>query len=73
MAARCSRRAALWSRVGLGNLSRRTRILTYIHGPLAQVPLATNWGVWDHEFVVTPRGDVWEGNEILAQAAAKAS
>jgi hypothetical protein len=61
------------SRVGLGNLSRRSRPLTYVHNPLAQVPLATSWGVWDREFVITPRGDEWEANDILAQAAAEAS
>ena len=60
-------------RVGLGNLSRRSRPLTYVHNPLAQVPLATSWGVWDREFVITPRGDEWEANDILAQAAAEAS
>ena len=63
----------IWSRVGLGNLSRRSRPLTYVHNPLAQVPLATSWGVWDREFVITPRGDEWEANDILAQAAAEAS
>jgi len=63
----------IWSHVGLGNLSRRPRPLTYVHNPLAQVPLATNWGVWDREFVVTQHGDGWEANEILAQAAAEAS
>jgi len=63
----------IWSRVGLGNLSRRSRPLTYVHIPLAQVPLATSWGVWDREFVITPRGDEWEANDILAQAAAEAS
>ena len=63
----------IWSRVGLGNLSRRTRPLTYVHNPLAQVPLATNWGVWDREFVITPRGDEWEANDILAETAAEVS
>lgn len=64
----------IWSRIGLGNPSRRTRPLTYVHNPLAQVPLTTNWGVWDREFVVTQCGDdVWEANDILAQAAAEAS
>ena len=63
----------IWSRVGLGNLSRRSRPLTYVHNPLAQVPLATSWGVWDREFVITPRGDEREANDILAQAAAEAS
>lgn len=63
----------IWSRVGLGNLSRRTRPLTYVHNPLAQVPLETSWGVWDREFVITPRGDEWQAIDILAQAAVEAS
>ena len=63
----------IWSRVGLGNLSRQGRPLTYVHNPLAQVPLPINWGVWDREFVISPRGDEWEANDILAQVAAEAS
>lgn len=59
----------IWSRVGLGNLSRQVRPITYVHNPLAQVPLPTNWGVWDREFVTTPRDDEWETNDILAPAA----
>lgn len=59
----------IWSRVGLGNLSRQVRPITYVHNPLAQVPLRTNWGIWDREFVTTARGDAWESNDILAPAA----
>ena len=59
----------IWSRVGLGNLSRQVRPITYVHNPLAQVPLPTNWGVWDREFVTTPQGDGWEANDILASVA----
>ena len=59
----------IWSRVGLGNLSRQVRPITYLHNPLAQVPLPTNWGVWDREFVTTPQGDGWEANDILASVA----
>jgi hypothetical protein len=58
--------SVLWSRVGLGNLSRQGRPLTYVHNPLAQVPLPTNWGVWDREFVTTPQGEAWESTDILA-------
>lgn len=60
----------IWSRVGLGNLSRQVRPITYVHNPLAQVPLPTNWGVWDREFVTVPRGDQWEATDILARPAA---
>lgn len=60
----------IWSRVGLGNISHQVRPITYVHNPLAQVPLPTNWGIWDREFVTTPQGDGWEANDILAVAAA---
>lgn len=60
----------IWSRVGLGNLSRQVRPITYVHNPLAQVPLPTNWGVWDREFVTTRQGEGWEASDILASAAA---
>ena len=63
----------IWSRVALGNLSRQVRPITYVHNPLAQVPLPTNWGVWDREFVTTRQGDGWESNDILAQAAGAAT
>lgn len=59
----------IWSRVGLGNMSRRSRPITYVHNPLAHVPLPTNWGVWDREFVTTPNGDEWETSDILASEA----
>jgi hypothetical protein len=64
----------IWSRISLGNLSRRLRPITYVHNPLAQTPLPSNWGIWDREFVTAPQGDQWEANDILAQApAAEAS
>lgn len=62
----------IWSRIGIGNLSRQVRPITYVHNPLAQTPLPLNWGVWDREFVTTRRGDGWEANDILAQAAVAA-
>lgn len=60
----------IWSRIGIGNLSRQVRPITYVHNPLAQVPLPTKWGVWDREFVTTRNGEGWEANDILAQVAA---
>jgi hypothetical protein len=60
----------IWSRIGIGNLSRQVRPITYVHNPLAQVLLPTNWGSWDREFVAARRGDEWEITDILAQAAA---
>ena len=62
----------IWSRIGIGNLSRQVRPITYVHNPLAQTPLPLNWGVWAREFVTTRRGDEWEANDILAQAAVTA-
>ncbi len=60
----------IWSRVALGNLSRHVRPITYVHNPLAQVSLPTNWGVWDREFVTARQGEGWEARDILASAAA---
>lgn len=56
----------IWSRISIGNLSRLDRPITYVHNPLAQVPLPTNWGVWDREFVTTPLGEGWVSNDVLA-------
>lgn len=56
----------IWSRVGLGNLSRQVRPITYVHNPLAQAPLTVNWGVWDREFVTICQIDSWESTDILA-------
>lgn len=60
----------IWSRIGIGNLSRQVRPITYVHNPLARTPLPPNWGVWDREFVTTRHGDEWGANDILAHAAA---
>jgi hypothetical protein len=60
----------IWSRIAIGNMSRQIRPITYVHNPLARVPLPTNWGVWDREFVTIRRGDEWEAKDILAQPAA---
>ena len=56
----------LWSRVSLGNLSRKVRPLTYVHNPLAKHPLPTRWGVWDREYVTTLDGENWAATDILA-------
>jgi len=56
----------LWSRVGLGNLSRKTCPLTYVHNPLATHPLPQHWGVWDREYVTVIDGEDWEATDILA-------
>lgn len=62
-----------WSRISLGNLSRRSRPLTYVHNPLAQVSLPTNWGIWDREFVTTPHDEAWQSTDILAAAPVAAA
>lgn len=56
----------IWSRIGVGNLSRQVRPITYVHNPLAQAPLPVSWGVWDREFVTTRKNDGWESTDILA-------
>ena len=63
----------IWSRISIGNLSRQVRPISYVHNPLAQTPLPTNWGVWDREFVTTRHGDEWQANDILARATTGAS
>ncbi|MCG7394259.1 hypothetical protein MHY87_15240 [Microvirga sp. ACRRW] len=60
----------IWSRIGIGNLSRQARPITYVHNPLAQIALPRNWGIWDREFVTTWLGNEWEASDILAQADA---
>ncbi|UUY07691.1 hypothetical protein LRS11_17990 [Pseudomonas sp. J452] len=59
----------IWSRIGIGNLSRQIRPITYVHNPLAQIPLPTNWGIWDREFVTSQSGDQWEFTDILGSAS----
>lgn len=63
----------IWSRISIGNLSRQHRPITYVHNPLAQTPLPTNWGLWDREFLTTQHGNEWQANDILAQAAKEVS
>lgn len=55
----------IWSRIGIGNLSREVRPITYVHNPLATVPMPLRWGGWDREFVATQVGDQWEATDIL--------
>ena len=56
----------IWSRVGIGHLSRDVQPITYVHNPLAQVPLPTNWDVWDLKFVTNWQGDGWASKDIIA-------
>jgi hypothetical protein len=58
----------VWSRVRLGNISRGSRPLTYVHNPLARRPLSRRWGIWDREFVTVIDGEHWEATDILAPA-----
>ena len=59
----------IWSRIGLGNLSRRVRPITYVHNPMARVSLPTNWGIWDREFETTKQNESWQATDILARSA----
>ena len=56
----------LWSRIGIGNLRRDVRPLSFVHNPKAAVDFPQRWGVWDREFVTTQRDDTWEATDILA-------
>lgn len=55
----------LWSRIGVGNMARRLRPLTYVHNPRAHRPLPERWGVWDREFAATQDGESWQVTDIL--------
>ena len=56
----------IWSRVGMGNMDRTVRPLSFIHNPLAEAPLPQRCGVWDREFVATENADGWTVVNILA-------
>lgn len=58
----------IWSRIGIGNLSRQVRPITYVHNPLARTSLPRNWGVWDREFVTAQNNGGWETTDILARS-----
>lgn len=56
----------IWSRIGLGNMSRDVRPVTFVHNPNADIPMKENWGVWDHEFVMRDKGQYYEIVDILS-------
>lgn len=58
--------AVIWSRIGIGNMSRDVRPLMLVHNPLALVPMPQSWGVWDREFVTKEIGQGWQAEDILA-------
>lgn len=58
----------LWSRVSIGNMSRRDRPLSLIHNPLARTPMPVQWGAWDREFVTTQTGEQWKVREVLDES-----
>jgi hypothetical protein len=56
----------IWSQISLGNMSRSQRPLTFVHNPLAVVPMPRSWGVWDREFVTSQQEDGWVSEDILS-------
>lgn len=56
----------IWSRISIGNISRRQRPLTFVHNPMAVVPMPQRWGVWDREYVTSEHDGAWETVNILA-------
>lgn len=54
----------LWSRIGLGNLSRQVRPLTMVHNPYTEVPIDQGWGPWDKEYVVSEDASGWVAHNI---------
>jgi hypothetical protein len=57
----------IWSRVSIGNMSRKVRPLSFIHNPLCSNEMPQRWGVWDREFVTTRDGDAWTTSDILSE------
>ena len=57
----------LWSRIGLGNLSRDVRPLTMVHNPFATSPISHGWGPWDREYVAREAENEWIVDNIRAQ------
>lgn len=56
----------IWSRLGIGALSRQARPLTFVHNPLAETRIPENWGPWDCEFVTRRNGEQWASQDIRA-------
>jgi len=56
----------LWSRIGLGNLSREVRPLTMVHNPFATTPVEHGWGPWDREYVARQTENEWIVDNIRA-------
>lgn len=56
----------LWSRIGLGNLSRQERPLTMVHNPFATNPVDHGWGPWDGEYVAREAEIEWIVDNIRA-------
>ncbi len=55
----------IWSKIGITDMSREHCPLTFMHNPLAAVPLPEGWGAWDHELVVMQRDATWDVLDIL--------
>jgi hypothetical protein len=56
----------VWSRVGVGNMCRQVRPLTFVHKPRAAISMPHSWGVWDHEYIYSEYEDRWEVRDILS-------
>jgi hypothetical protein len=55
----------VWSRIGIGNMSRAERPLTLVHNPCAAITLPVRWGVWDREFITIRNRNHWVAGDIL--------
>lgn len=55
-----------WSRVGIGNMDRSERPLSFIHNSLAANPLPKRWGPWDREYVLEQQGSKSTILDIIA-------
>jgi hypothetical protein len=55
----------VWSRIGIGNMSRSERPLTLVHNPCAAIAQPVRWGVWDREFITIRTRTYWAAGDIL--------
>lgn len=61
----CHVSGIVWSRAGIGNMLREVRPISFVHNPLADLPMQQRWGVWDREFATTVYENSFETADIL--------
>ena len=57
----------IWSRAGLQSLGEKPT--TFVHNPMASVPMPTDWTAWDKEYVAVESAAGWTLTNTKAAAA----